>query len=53
MPKLIGRFVPFVAIAAANAVNIPLMRWEDLNNGILVTDADGQTLGDQPSKVLH
>ncbi len=52
LPHLIGRFVPFVAIAAANMVNIPLMRWEEWNNGIHVTDQDGNKLGDKVSKVI-
>ncbi len=53
LPRLIGRFVPFVAIAAANTVNIPLMRWEEWNNGIHVTDQDGNKLGDKVSKVRY
>ena len=32
-PPLIGRFVPFCAVAAANCVNIPLMRQLELKNG--------------------
>ena len=32
-PPLIGRFVPFCAVAAANCVNIPLMRQSELKNG--------------------
>ena len=46
-----GRFVPFVAIMAANMVNIPLMRSEELKHGIPVTDGDGNKLGDELSKV--
>ena len=34
-PPLIGRFVPFCAVAAANCVNIPLMRQLELKNGKL------------------
>ena len=34
-PPLIGRFVPFCAVAAANCVNIPLMRQLELKNGNL------------------
>ena len=26
MPPLVGRFVPIVAVSAANAINIPMMR---------------------------
>lgn len=44
-PPLIGRFVPFVAVAAANCVNIPLMRQKELKEGIEVQDANGKKLG--------
>ncbi|XP_059176737.1 sideroflexin-2-like [Physella acuta] len=38
---LIQRFVPFAAVAAANAVNIPLMRQSEITEGVLVTDDNG------------
>jgi tricarboxylate carrier len=38
MPPLIGRWVPFAAVAAANCVNIPLMRRHELTSGIPVFD---------------
>ena len=44
-PPLIGRFVPFTAVAAANCVNIPLMRSKELNEGIVVFDENGNKLG--------
>ncbi|KAM6186744.1 sideroflexin-3 isoform 3-T3 [Rhynchocyon petersi] len=45
LPTLVGRFVPFAAVAAANCINIPLMRQRELQVGIPVTDEAGQRLG--------
>jgi len=42
--KLLQRFVPCAAVAAANFVNIPLMRQQELLTGISVTDESGQTV---------
>ncbi|KAM0748588.1 tricarboxylate carrier [Meredithblackwellia eburnea MCA 4105] len=33
---LLGRFVPFVAVASAGCVNIGLMRWKEIRDGISV-----------------
>ncbi|XP_035213059.1 sideroflexin-3-like [Stegodyphus dumicola] len=44
-PPLIGRFVPFCAVAAANCVNIPMMRLKELQEGIPVVDKDGNKIG--------
>ncbi|XP_054168655.1 sideroflexin-1-like [Oppia nitens] len=44
-PPLVGRFVPFAAVSAANCVNIPLMRSKELREGILVFDSNGQEIG--------
>ncbi|XP_051507234.1 sideroflexin-1-like [Myxocyprinus asiaticus] len=46
LPAIIGRFVPFAAVAAANCINIPFMRQRELKNGIPVTDAEGKRLGE-------
>ncbi|MGH0127881.1 UNVERIFIED_CONTAM: hypothetical protein FKN15_018745 [Acipenser sinensis] len=43
---LIGRFVPFAAVAAANCINIPLMRQRELKYGIPVTDENDNRLGE-------
>jgi len=39
--SLMQRFVPFVAVAAANMVNIPLSRQSELVNGVGMFDANG------------
>ncbi|XP_041370414.1 sideroflexin-1-like [Gigantopelta aegis] len=44
-PPLIGRFVPFAAVAAANCINIPFMRSRELLNGIPVFDKNNNELG--------
>lgn len=46
LPAIMGRFVPFAAVAAANCINIPFMRQRELNYGIPVTDAEGKRLGE-------
>lgn len=45
-PPLIGRLVPFAAVAAANCVNIPMMRLREIRCGIPVVDANGNKLGE-------
>jgi len=42
---LVGRLVPMVAVAAANCVNVPLMRQREVLEGIDVQDAKGVTIG--------
>ncbi|XP_009697500.1 PREDICTED: sideroflexin-2 [Cariama cristata] len=44
-PPLLARWVPFAAVAAANCVNIPMMRQQEIINGITVTDRDNNELG--------
>eukprot|EP00127_Corallochytrium_limacisporum_P004070 Clim_evm15s157 gene=Clim_evmTU15s157 len=41
----LGRFVPFVAVAAANFANVFLMRSKELTAGVAVKDEDGKVLG--------
>lgn len=42
---IVGRLVPLVAVAAANCVNIPLMRQRELIDGIDVETPDGEPIG--------
>ncbi|XP_030383439.1 sideroflexin-2 isoform X2 [Scaptodrosophila lebanonensis] len=42
---LFQRFVPFAAVAAANCVNIPLMRQNEIIQGIEVKNSDGEIVG--------
>ncbi|XP_038214213.1 sideroflexin-2 [Zerene cesonia] len=42
---ILARFVPFVAVAAANWVNIPLMRQNEILLGLDVTDENGKIIG--------
>ncbi|XP_037955475.1 sideroflexin-1-3-like [Teleopsis dalmanni] len=39
---LIGRIVPLAAVAAANCINVPMMRYEEIRNGIAVMDQKNQ-----------
>ena len=41
-----GRFVPFLAVATANCINIPMMRQGEISNGVIVVDKDGRQLGE-------
>lgn len=38
-------YVPFAAVAAANCINIPMMRSSELMNGIPVLNEDGERVG--------
>ncbi|VDP99297.1 unnamed protein product, partial [Trichobilharzia regenti] len=41
-PPIVGRFVPFVAVCAANCINIPCMRSSELTEGTPVLDENGR-----------
>ncbi|KAK2187661.1 hypothetical protein NP493_158g03019 [Ridgeia piscesae] len=45
LPPIIGRYVPFAAVAVANCINIPFMRNRELKNGIPVLTEDGEVVG--------
>ncbi|XP_071793647.1 sideroflexin-2-like [Asterias amurensis] len=44
-PPLVARYVPFAAVAAANCVNVPMMRQQEVLSGITVCDSEGKELG--------
>ncbi|RZF43792.1 hypothetical protein LSTR_LSTR006333 [Laodelphax striatellus] len=44
-PPLIGRLVPFTAVAASNCVNIPFMRRKEITDGVPVFDANNNRIG--------
>ena len=50
--SLLQRYVPFAAVAAANCVNIPLMRQSELINGIAVYDDNGNAVTESRVMIL-
>eukprot|EP00285_Hemiselmis_virescens_P008847 CAMPEP_0173391456 /NCGR_PEP_ID=MMETSP1356-20130122/18394_1 /TAXON_ID=77927 ORGANISM="Hemiselmis virescens, Strain PCC157" /NCGR_SAMPLE_ID=MMETSP1356 /ASSEMBLY_ACC=CAM_ASM_000847 /LENGTH=323 /DNA_ID=CAMNT_0014349089 /DNA_START=32 /DNA_END=1003 /DNA_ORIENTATION=- len=49
---VIGRFVPLMAVGAANCINIPLMRQVELKEGITVSTEDGKEIGKSKNAAL-
>eukprot|EP00096_Caligus_rogercresseyi_P011516 TRINITY_DN4538_c0_g1_i1.p1 TRINITY_DN4538_c0_g1~~TRINITY_DN4538_c0_g1_i1.p1 ORF type:complete len:320 (+),score=80.91 TRINITY_DN4538_c0_g1_i1:331-1290(+) len=45
LPPIVGRFVPFAAVAAANCINIPLMRRSELSEGVPLFSKEGALVG--------
>jgi len=50
---LLQRYVPFMAVAAANAVNIPLMRQSELGSGVPLSDEEGERVGHSKVAARH
>uniref|UniRef100_K3XAG8 Sidoreflexin n=1 Tax=Globisporangium ultimum (strain ATCC 200006 / CBS 805.95 / DAOM BR144) TaxID=431595 RepID=K3XAG8_GLOUD len=50
---MVGRLVPLVAVAAANCVNIPLMRQRELIGGINVETPDGKLVGQSKAAAVQ
>lgn len=42
---LIGRLVPLAAVSAANCINVPMMRMQELKNGVILLDSENNVLG--------
>ncbi|TRY73455.1 hypothetical protein TCAL_07904 [Tigriopus californicus] len=49
LPPLVGRLVPFVAVSAANAINIPMMRRSELEQGVPCFTPTGEKVGLSPN----
>ena len=45
LPPLVGRLVPFIACSAANCINIPLMRRQELLHGTPLETLHGEKVG--------
>ncbi|XP_023164942.1 sideroflexin-1-3 [Drosophila hydei] len=45
MSPIFGRLVPLVAVAAANCINIPCMRMQELRNGVVLLDEKNKEVG--------
>ncbi|KAH8369407.1 hypothetical protein KR009_010094 [Drosophila setifemur] len=45
MNPLLGRLVPLVAVGAANCINIPCMRMQELQNGVVLLDEENKEMG--------
>ena len=43
--SIVGRFVPLIAVASANCINIPLMRQQEIKQGIAIQDETGKDVG--------
>ncbi|KAK2166738.1 hypothetical protein LSH36_36g08017 [Paralvinella palmiformis] len=52
LPPLVGRYVPFAAVAAANCINIPLMRSRELTEGIPVFTEDNTRIGNSKNAAM-